>query len=131
MASAAPEVVLDASAVLAMLNAEPGGDAVADVVDKAVISAVNVAEIITALCNKGLTQSRALAVLRLVTLDVEAFDHMQALQTGALRNITKAAGLSLGDRACIALAQRRGLPVMTADTAWSQVALGLEVRVIR
>ena len=64
-------------------------------------------------------------------LEVVPFESEQAFEAGLLRPATKALGLSLGDRGCLSLARRLGLAVLTADSTWDQLSLGVEVRLIR
>ena len=64
-------------------------------------------------------------------LEVVPFDEDLARQTGALRPVTKSLGLSLGDRACLALAQRERLPIVTADKSWAKLDLGIAIKVVR
>ena len=95
------------------------------------MSSVNVAEVVSTLQRKGLSLSAAINVLRLFQLPVESFDEAQALAVAALWPATKPYGLSLGDRACLVLAQRLNAPLLTADKVWGQLNLGIEIRVIR
>jgi ribonuclease VapC len=127
----AKRVVVDTSAVLAMLLVEPGGDRMAAVVGQALIGSVNVAEVVAKLIDKGQTLAQARRTLEIVQLDVEPFDEALALASSALRPVTRALGLSLGDRACVALAQRHSLPVLTADKAWLKLEVGVEIELIR
>jgi ribonuclease VapC len=129
--------VLDASALLAYLHDEPGADAVADAVaDGAAISTVNLGEVFSRVADRGADPAR---VARQMTdrglLDgaimVEAFTSADAVEVGRLRPLTREHGLSLGDRACLALARRLELPAITADTAWSKLDLKIELRHIR
>jgi ribonuclease VapC len=126
------EVVLDSSALLAVLNEEPGAEQVElKVADGAFITTVNLAEVITRLQNRGLDEneiSRALLTVDHVPID---FTEEMARTTGLLYAATRHAGLSLGDRACLALAIERGLPVLTADRAWQDLDLGIAVVLIR
>lgn len=124
------DCVLDASAVLALLYAEPGVEAVQAALPGALLSAVNAAEVIAKLTERGVPADKAAAAVDWLGLDVVSFDLEQARLAGELRLITRAAGLSLGDRACLALARLRGLPAMTADSAWAKVP-GVDVIVIR
>jgi ribonuclease VapC len=80
---------------------------------------------------KGQTLAQARHTLEIVQLDVEPLDEAMAVASGALRPITKPLGLSLGDRVCLALAQRLALPVLTADKAWAKLELGVEIELIR
>lgn len=125
------DCVLDASAVLAWLMGEPGGEKVETWMPKGVICAVNLSEVVAKLVDRGDSEIAALTKTRLLALEVETFDEALALRAGALRTSTRRLGLSLGDRACLALAQRDELPVVTADHAWSNLDLGIDVRQIR
>ena len=126
-------VVLDASAVLAALYGEPGSDRVDEVLATALVSSVNAAEVISKLTERGMAPERAVTALGATGATVVAFDLEQATLVGALRPPTRIAGLSLGDRACLALAKLRALPAMTGDAAWAGVAgaIGVEVALIR
>lgn len=124
-------VVLDASAVLAYLQGEPGGDLVAEQMAAAVIGAVNLSEVIAKLVDKGLDDAAVDETLQSIGLEAVAFDVAQARAAGLMRSATRQRGLSLGDRACLALARARGAPALTADRAWTEVAAGVEVRLIR
>ena len=123
--------VLDASALLAMLQGEPGGERVAEAIPDAVISAVNIAEVVAKLCDKGLAQKQARETLEILSLNVVEFDLSQAIEAGGLRPSTRDYGLSLGDRACLALAARVGATALTTDRAWAQLEIGISVDVIR
>lgn len=124
-------VVLDASAVLAYLQGEPGGDLVAEQLSAAVIGAVNLSEVIAKLVDKGLDDAAVDETLQSIGLEAVAFDVAQARAAGLMRSATRQRGLSLGDRACLALAKARGAPAVTTDRDWAQVAAGVEVRPIR
>ena len=125
------KAVLDASAILALINQEPGAHIVAPIVRGALVVAVNVAEVITKLVDYGAGDAEieeALGGLSFVTVP---FDEMLATAAGQLRRRTRAAGLSLADRACLALAASTGLPALTADRIWTTLDLGVTVRLIR
>ena len=124
-------VVLDSSALLCVLNGEAGADRVAQVLPSAVIGAANLAEVVTKLRERGLSAEEVEEVLGGLQLDVRPFTPAQAYATGHLRPATRALGLSLGDRACLALAAELGVPTMTADQAWSSADVGVKVEVIR
>ena len=124
-------IVLDASAVIAVVRLEAGGDVVADVIDRSIISAVNFSEVLTSLGNQGMPLPRVLEAMRLLQLEVVPYDEQQAMMTASFRVATKTFGLSLGDRACLALGRLLSFPVMTADTIWGKVELGVEVKLIR
>jgi PIN domain nuclease of toxin-antitoxin system len=125
------EVILDASAVLALLNEEPGAEVVQKYLPKARISSVNLAEVIARLNLVGMPTEHIVEALNLLSLDVVPFDEDQALQAGILARETKALGLSLGDRACFALGIATGCAVLTADKVWLEVNLGVEVVLAR
>ncbi|MBI4724715.1 MAG: VapC toxin family PIN domain ribonuclease [Rhodomicrobium sp.] len=92
---------------------------------------MNVAEIIGKLVERGASLGTIRAALSRYGLQVAAFDEELAGLTGALRAKTKSLGLSLGDRACLALAERFALPVLTADKAWKNLDLSIEVQLLR
>ena len=124
-------VVLDASALLAMVLHEPGRDVVRAALDGAVISTVNLSEVYTKVVEKGLDVDAVRAAIQTSPIHIVAFGDEHALWTGKLRKQTRAHGLSLGDRACLATAMHEKRPVMTADKAWRNLDLGIEVIVIR
>lgn len=126
-----PETVVDASALLALLNAEPGAEVVAEALPGAVISAVNLSEVVAKLCEAEMPEKAIRQALHPLGLAVESFDEDQAYQAGILRAATKSAGLSLGDRGCLSLAQRLGVPALTADKTWLELSVGVTVRIIR
>ena len=129
--------VLDASAFLAYLGDERGAEHVAEAIaGGATISAVNLAEVLSSAAQRGLDPEQLateLADRGLLggAVTVEAFTTADAIEVGLLRPLTRDAGLSLGDRACLALARRLGVPALTADTTWVQAALDVELRQIR
>jgi PIN domain nuclease of toxin-antitoxin system len=124
-------VVLDSSALLAFIHGEPGGEVVAGVVGEALISSVNLAEVVTKLVERTGSLDLARAALGMANVDVVDFDGVQAEQAGALVTRTRSRGLSLGDRACLTLAAQEALPVLTADRIWATLKLAVEVRLIR
>ena len=126
--------VLDASALLALFNDEPGAQVVLDALaGSCLLSAVNQTEVLTKLLDKGLSKAEAVSVMEAIDIDVVAFDESQSLDAAWLRLETRTVGLSLGDRACLALARSRKAVALTADRPWSQVAdaVGVTVRCIR
>ncbi len=139
MASAeAPASALDASAVLALLNDEEGSEVVSGAVaDGAAISVVNLAEVLSKVAERGGDPATAAAELRKAegskrALTIEPLTAVDCIALARLRPITKQRGLSLADRACLALASRLGVPALTADEAWEDVpGLDIEVRLIR
>jgi PIN domain nuclease of toxin-antitoxin system len=125
------DVVLDASALLAFLNSEPGAEVVARFLPGGIVSAVNLVEAIGKLVQKGASAAEAFRKLSLLDLRVRDFTESQAEATGALLGDRHARTLSLGDRACLALAAEQQLPVLTADREWTKVELGVSITLIR
>ncbi len=123
--------VLDASAVLAALQSEPGGEALDALRGDVAISALNIAEVTSKLVSLGAPPETARDLVEGMQLTVYPFDEEHAYQVAALRPPTRAAGLSIGDRACIALGIQLGAPVLTADRAWRGLGLPVEVILIR
>lgn len=124
-------VILDASAVLAVAYEEPGAEVVPVVAEGMSITAVNHAEVVGKLIDDGFDADQARETVHSFGYEVVDFDADLAFRAGLLRRDTRALGLSLGDRACLALAQRAGLPVFTADKRWAELNLGVDIRVIR
>jgi PIN domain nuclease of toxin-antitoxin system len=122
--------VLDASALLALLKGEPGAERVAEALERgAYLSAVNLAEVLSKLADWGEDPAEAQARMAQVGLlgaavEVLPFTGEDALEVARLRALTRAHGLSFGDRACLALARRLGLPALTMDGAWAGLDLG-------
>lgn len=125
------EVVLDASAVLAVLQHEAGYESVGPQMFGAFVSSVNLAEVGTRLSDRGIAMAEARIMVESLGVRIIAFDEELAYESAALRRGTRAYGLSLGDRACLALAQREGLAVITADRSWSKLDIGVDIRLIR
>lgn len=123
--------VLDSSAILAVLNDEPGADVVEAIMDDALISTVNYAEVVAKLVERGGTSIAAQSALQSMALTTVDFDVGLAHRTGGLREETIRHGLSLGDRACLALAEREGVPAMTGDRSWVGAVSSIEIRLIR
>jgi PIN domain nuclease of toxin-antitoxin system len=123
--------VLDASAILAFLNEEPGAERVADVINDAVVSAVNMSEVITKLIDVGMPEADITLVLSYLNLDVRAYDLDDAWNTAKLRPLTRQKGLSLGDRACLGLAGKLGITAITTDKSWKELQLDIKIELIR
>lgn len=126
-----PEYVLDASALIALLQGEPGAERVDAARAKAVIGTVNLCEVVTKLQDLGFADSAVDELVAEVDLDTVDFDASLAMDAGRLRRLTRSAGLSLGDRACLALGRRLGARVLTTDRAWAKLDLGVTVELIR
>jgi PIN domain nuclease of toxin-antitoxin system len=125
------KVVLDASALLCLLNDEPGADRVMDVLTRCVIGTVNLAEVVSKLRERGLSLDEVREALGGLHLDVRPLSPAQALLAGDLRPATKALGLSLGDRACLALAIDLRAEMFTTDAALASVDAGVAVTDVR
>ncbi len=123
--------ILDASAILAYLNAEPGGDTVRAHLPGVTVSAVNVAEVGAKLVDRSMSEHDMRTAIGVLGVEVAAFDEEAAYAAAMLRDRTRRSGLSLGDRACLALGIARKLPVLTADRSWAGLDLGIEIRLIR
>ena len=129
--------VFDASALLAFLHGEPGADVVSDALaNVSVVSAANWAEVLSKFVDEGedpddlaeRLESEGVLSLGLEVLPVTAVD---ARMIARLRSLTRSAGLSLGDRVCLALGLRLGYGVLTADRQWAMLDIGLEIKLIR
>jgi len=131
------QVVLDASALLALVYEERGADRVeAAIRGGSLISALNWAEALSDMAERGETTVASTARVKAMaqaagSLAVIPFDEVQAVEAARLRLQTKTLGLSLGDRACLALARARRLPVLTTDRAWRFLHLSVRIDVIR
>ena len=126
------KIVLDASALLAVLNREPGADKLtAEMLSKATSSTVNLAEVQGKLVNLGLQASDAWGATLSPIREATAFTAEHAQAAGNLITKTRSLGLSLGDRACLALGIVLGAPVYTADKSWKKLKLGVAIHLIR
>ena len=116
-----------------MLRAEPGGERVTPLLGDAVMSTVNLAEVAAHYIRNGTPESAAREILSSLQVAWVEFDEEQAYSTAAMLPASRAYGLSFGDRACLALARRLGLPAVTADRVWATAAaaLGVDVTLIR
>lgn len=123
--------VLDASALLAFLHSEPGAEIVEEAVEGAAISTVNWAEAYQRWLAHGVDVTDLRADLEALGLQIVPFIIDDAEQAAELWSLTRQHGLSLGDRACLGLALRLGLPALTADRAWLDISSGVDVQAIR
>lgn len=125
--------VLDASALLALLLNEPGHRKVLDLLDGAAMTAVNFGEVVGHYARNGVAEADIRRVLDPLPVERVPFDEELAYVAGLLLPITRAAGLSFGDRACLALARRLGVRALTADRVWRGIAkaVRVDVEVIR
>jgi ribonuclease VapC len=123
--------VLDASALLALLNREPGSDRVMAALPDAVMLSINFSEVVAKLAKEGREASEIRFYLDSLGLEIVDFNQPLAYRTGFLLPLTKTIGLSLGDQACLALAESLGVPALTSDRAWATLNLGIQVELIR
>lgn len=132
-----PLPVLDASALLAYLREEPGWERVREAIaEGAAMSVVNIAEALSIEAAAGVDPAKLMAELRRVgvvggALTVHSVSDEDAIEAARLHPVTRKAGLSLGDRLCLALAQRLGGVALSADRPWSRVKLSVTVELIR
>jgi len=126
-------VVLDASALIAMLKNEPGADAVAATIASASMGVFNYAEVVSHFIHLGMPAVEVDDMLNPLPMTIIPADKLLARDAGRLRTATASAGLSLGDRFCLALAKREGVPAWTADRSWASVvdATSVETVIIR
>jgi PIN domain nuclease of toxin-antitoxin system len=123
--------ILDSSAILAFLQKEQGWEKVSTALPDGIVSSLILAEVVTRLTLGGGAPSQVIAVWDDLQLLVEPFNDSRARVAGLIVGKTRPSGLSLADRACLALALELGLPAITADRAWRDVKLGVEVVLIR
>jgi PIN domain nuclease of toxin-antitoxin system len=123
--------VLDSSAILAFFQKEQGWEKVSEALPDGIVSSLILAEVVTRLRLGGGTPWQIAAAWDDLQLVVEPFDDSRARVAGLIVDKTRPLGLSLADRACLALALELGLPAVTADRAWREAKLGVEVVLIR
>jgi ribonuclease VapC len=124
-------VVLDASAILAVIQREPGGEEVLKPKLTLLVSTVNVAEVRSKLVDRGFEREAIDKALSLIDMETVSFDAEQAILSSDIRLASKTGGLSLGDRCCVACAIQRGGILYTTDKAWAEVDLPVEVKLLR
>lgn len=126
-----PEYVLDASALLALINQEPGADRVQPLMPHAVISAVNLCETVQRLRRGGMPLELVTVALTPLVASPIAFDEPLAYVTASIHERTRGQGLSFGDCACLALALSRKVPAVTAERSWANADVGVTIELIR
>jgi ribonuclease VapC len=124
-------IVLDASALLTIVKKERGADIVEATFGDAAISVVNLTEVISKVWDWNLDADKYVRNLAALPLEFVDFNFARAAQAGHLRPSTRNLGLSLGDRACLALAIERDCPVLTADRTWAKLNIGIPIQLIR
>ncbi|WP_428356347.1 type II toxin-antitoxin system VapC family toxin [Methyloprofundus sp.] len=125
--------LLDASAILALLQKEKGSEVVGKCLPCSAISSVNLAEVASVLNKLGMPESEVYELINAMDIEILDFEKGTAIATGGMRNITQKKGLSLGDRACLATAKQHKRIALTADKAWLefQQDIGVEIKFIR
>ena len=126
-------VVLDTSAVMAWLQQEPGWEAVgrAFATENCRMSAVNLAELVAKSAERMRDHAEIAAMIAELPIEIVPFDKAQAFATGLLRAATRNLGLSLGDRACLALAKSINVVALTADKPWLELDIDARIECIR
>jgi ribonuclease VapC len=125
------DCVLDASAILLLLNHEPGSSKVETLLSGAFASSVNLAEVASKLAESGMPALDIRSAIGALGLTIVDFDADMAYEAGGLRALTRNAGLSLGDRACLATGKVLGKVVVTADRVWANLSVGVKIRCVR
>ena len=126
-----PDCVIDASAMLALVKNETGAEYVRERIARSLASAVNLAEVGAVLSDWGLSDDEIRTVVIKLGVENAPFDIHQAHLSAELRRATRSAGLSLGDRACLALAKSTALPALTADRTWLRAGVDVKIDMIR
>jgi ribonuclease VapC len=124
-------IVFDSSVLIAILRQEPGSEVGEKSLNEALISTVNLAEVATYLARNSVPPETIKEALAAFPIEVLPFDREQGLIAGCFYPACKSLGLSLGDRACLALAKSKNLPVLTADKAWLKLEIDVSVKSIR
>jgi ribonuclease VapC len=127
------KIILDASALIALLNGEAGSAMVEEIIDNSIMSAVNASEVAKFLINRrDYSKQEAQDVIEKLVSDIMAFSGEQAYVAASLYAETKSLGLSMGDRACLALSKVTGYPIYTADKIWEKAQLpDINIKLIR
>jgi PIN domain nuclease of toxin-antitoxin system len=124
-------IALDASALLAFLFDEEGGDRVAAMIESSCLSTVNLCEVLARFARDGHDPYLVARRIAATPIELVRFEVPDAALAAQLFAPTSALGLSLGDRACLALALARGIPAMTADRGWRELEIGVPIELIR
>jgi PIN domain nuclease of toxin-antitoxin system len=123
--------VLDASALLALINKEKGQEKVEEILPFSIMSAINVSECAAILNENKFPEEETENLIKNLITEIIPFTEEQAFETAKLRKFTKSKGLSLGDRACLAVGKLKNLPVATADKVWESINCGVKINLIR
>ncbi len=125
------DIVFDASALLALIRGEPGADIVASHLGRAAMSSVNVAEVYGRLLREAFRPEEFRRDIEAIDFKLHSFDAEQAFLAGRFEPATRPLGLSLGDRACLALALSLGVPALSGDRRWAGAKVGIEINLFR
>ena len=125
------DIVFDASALLALIRGEPGADIVASHLGRAAMSSVNVAEVYGRLLREAFRPEEFRRDIEAIDFKLHSFDAEQAFLAGRLEPATRPLGLSLGDRACLALALSLGVPALSGDRRWAGAKVSVEINLFR
>ena len=125
------KIVLDASAILALIQEEPGAEVIRPLLKQSMMSTVNVAETLTSLQKVDIDPEEGMEYMSLLISEIVDFDINQAMEVAVLFPKVKHKGLSLGDRACLALGKKYHATIYTADKAWKDIDSELNIQVIR
>jgi ribonuclease VapC len=125
------DIVFDASALLALIRGEPGADIVASHLGRAAMSSVNVAEVYGRLLREAFRPEEFRRDIEAIDFKLHSFDAEQAFLAGRFEPATGPLGLSLGDRACLALALSLGVPALSGDRRWAGIKVGVEINLFR
>ena len=124
--------VLDASALLALIQDEPGANVIKPLLKNAVMSTINVVECLTVLQRFEMLPSEGYCLIQEIIQKIVSFEPYHIQKCAELQSVTKSKGLSLGDRACITLGLHLNLPIYTADKIWSELTVeGADIHIIR
>lgn len=129
--SNSPQIVLDASAIVAYLDDEPGSDVVERWLPHAAVSMVNLCEVITVLVRRGKPEDQVSQGIFDLIASIIPFSWEIARVTAGMVSMTQPKGLGLGDRAALATARIMKVPVLTAESRWLDVSGDVEVQLIR
>ncbi len=121
--------VVDASAVIALILGEPGARRIEGIIADCAITTVNLAETVGYFARNGAAEPAIREMLDALRLETVLFDPELAYVAGVLLPVTREAGLSLGDRACLALARRLSVRAITTDRSWARIATAAQVEV--
>jgi PIN domain nuclease of toxin-antitoxin system len=125
------DIAFDASALIAIMRGEPGADVVASYLGRAVISTVNIAEVYGRLLREAFRPDEFRRLIEALDVDIVGFTTEHTYLAGRMEPATRALGLSLGDRACLALALELGIPALSGDRRWTQANVGVKIELFR